>query len=232
MIPSYRNLHPIVKWAIGIAFVEFFLAPLGTEFYDAYLEGPIKTLKTFLASFGFLPHGILIGASLGMVLSLYLLRGNSPDWYKNFDIRLARFDHEAISIQTLFRNYIKKDGKYEFIRSKQFYNCSFHGPGMVLFMDDTSIGPGNTWDRMGTPLVLGDGESVTGCIGFQGCHFEGCTFFHITPIIPEQNYERFLNTFPPEQRHVLKPSSGILAQTPPTIEVATSSDRAASRPYE
>ena len=78
----------------------------------------------------------------------------------------------------------------------------------MFFMMDNKIGKGNNWDLMGTPLSLGDGEHLTGCIEFSGCYFEGCTFHHITPIISSQEYDGFLGTFPEQVRMHLKPALG------------------------
>jgi hypothetical protein len=201
---KFKSLHPLIKTAIGVFVLEFFIAPIGTAFFAKYLSRPLKMFKDVIDSWGFLPHGLMIGTSIGMVGALYFLRGKSPDWYKNFDVQRARFDHEKISIQSILREYVKGD-TYQFVRSKQFYNCKFYGPAMAFFTEDVTIGPGNVWGSMGTPLSLGKGETVTGCVGFQGCHFEGCSFEHITPIIPASTYDVFFNTFPESQRRMMKP---------------------------
>lgn len=219
----FRNLHPVIKVAGGILILNFIVAPVGTLFFDRFLSGPMRMIGDFLASWGNLPHGILLGAAAGMVAALYLLRGRSPDWYKRFDVKSARFDHERISIQSILRECIDKRDAYQFVRQKQFFNCEFHGPAMIYLADDTTLGQ-NTWNRMGTPLLLGMDETLTGCAGFQGCHFEGCTFHHITPIIPVQRYDAFLKTFPEAQRHVLKPALKLLEEQKTDVLEAQDAD--------
>ena len=127
----FRNLHPIVEGAVFVAFVEIVFAPVGGDLYANYLRGPLKMMADYLSSFGFLPHGLLIGGAVGAILTLYFLRGRAPDWYKTFDIRQARYDHENISVSTLVRAYVRNE-KYEFVRGKEFYNCHFYGPRHVL----------------------------------------------------------------------------------------------------
>lgn len=225
-----KNLHPIVSVSIGLLVLNFVVAPFGGDVYEQYLRPVLKVLNEWLSVFGNWPYGLLTGLAIGGIAGLYLLRGRAPDWYKRFNKSQARFDGESISAATLLRNYVHPKSGYEVIRGKQFYSCQFHGPGIFYMMHGTTFGPGNNWNNMGNPLPLETDESITGCVGFQNCHFEGCTFDHITPVVGAEQMLDFVNTFNADVRKLLKPKLIEAAEAAAAAAAETAAKESAKRP--
>lgn len=198
----FRNLHPAIKAAFWLFIAEAIFAPLGNQLFETY-SGPVFDMLASI--FEYFPHGLLVGTAIGIVGSLYLLRGRTKDWYKRFDKTKSEYRDQTISIASLMREYIDDDGSYKPVRKKDFSNCVFEGPGMFVFMDDLEVGRPNKWEHHGKPLMLHRGDTLTGCIGFQGCRFDGCKFRHITPIMSPELLESVLSEMPEGARDQFTP---------------------------
>jgi hypothetical protein len=139
-----------------------------------------------------IPSGIFAGIAIGLLACLYWLRGDEPDWWKNFDPHRTRYQDETFSMRGISRACL---GKKELvaIRHVTFRKCKFVGPDVAVFIGGLHAN-GNRWIDPGTAIIIPDQTMVTGMVVFQDCTFEGCEFDKVQLLMSKEIHALFTSS--------------------------------------
>lgn len=181
-----NRVHGVVKTAIALFALEFLISSPAQKLFDA-----VWSWKPTVPDV--IPSGLFAGIGIGLIATLWLLRGSEPQWWLDFDLKQKSFENETISLRAITRACLVKDGNKP-VHKACFIGCHFVGPDVaVIFGSNLPMFEDCTFIDIGGVIPLPPQTAISGAVIFDSCLFRACKFERVQLLLPPHLFAQAKN---------------------------------------